>query len=230
MRFNVYDNTALVGSLAPQSFTGSSAVNGEPVNTLGYDNAALYGYASAASGSPSVATLVYTLQESATGNSNWSNALDNTGTVIGFTLNALLAPTVNTTSGSNVLQNPSSLTGLYVGQYLTGTGIPAGSVITAINNTGTLSTSTILISANTTATNTATTLTLSAENMARIEGLNENRKQFLRVVATPSFTGGTTPAILGFGAIIFGNPVTRPIVTPTGAAITGVFTTIAGKL
>jgi hypothetical protein len=214
MRFNVYDFLKAIGgaSVTPQSFSGSTAVNGNTVNTQGSETAAIYAFASAASGSPSAASLVVTLQESVTGNSGWTNALDNTGTVIGFTLNALLAPTVNTTSGSNLLANPSSLTGVYVGQYLTGTGIPANTVITAINNTGTLSTSTITISANATATNTAITLTLSAENIARIEGLNGlNRHQFLRAVITPAFTGGTSPAILGFAQILLSNDQQLPV-------------------
>lgn len=143
MRFNVYDNTKLVGgvSLAPQSFTGSSAVNGSGVNTSGYDNAAIHAYGAAASGSPSAAALAVTLQESSD-NSTWSNALDNTGTVIGFTLNCLSA---------------------------------------------------------------------LAENVARIEGLNLNRKQYLRAVITPAFTGGSSPAILGFAEIVLGNAEERPV-------------------
>jgi hypothetical protein len=208
MRFNVYDFLKVIGgaSVTPQSFTGSTAVNGYPVNTQGSETAAIYAYASAASGSPSAASLTVTLQESATGNSSWANALDNTGTVISFTLNALLAPTANTVTGSNQLSNFSSLTGLYVGQYVTGTGIPAGTVILAINNTGTASTSTATLSANATSSNTSETLTLSTENIARIEGLNGlNRKQFLRAVVTPAFTGGTTPAILGYAQILLGN-------------------------
>jgi hypothetical protein len=208
MRFNLYDNLKAIGgtSVTPQSFTGSSAVNGYPVPTIGAETAAIYAYASAASGSPSAASLVVTVQESKTGNSGWSNALDNTGTVIGFTLNALAAPTANTTSGSNQLSNFSATTALYVGQYVTGTGIPAGTVITALNLTGTASTSTATMSANATSSNTSTALTLSAENIARIEGLNSlNRNQYLRAVITPSFTGGSSPAILGYAQILLGN-------------------------
>ena len=54
MRFNVYDNTKLVGgvSLVPQSFSGSSAVDGADVDTLGYDNAAIHAYGAEASGCP----------------------------------------------------------------------------------------------------------------------------------------------------------------------------------
>jgi hypothetical protein len=36
-----------------------------------------------------------TLQESADGSTNWANALDNTGTVIGFSLNCLSAQAEN---------------------------------------------------------------------------------------------------------------------------------------
>jgi hypothetical protein len=144
MRFNVYDNTLLIGgvSLVPQSFTGSTAVDGSSVNTSGYDNAAIHVYGAEASGSPSAATLVITLQESSTGTGNWANALDNTGTVIGFTLNCESA---------------------------------------------------------------------AAENVARIEGLNLNRKQYLRAVVTPAFTGGSSPAILGFAEIVLGNAEQKPV-------------------
>jgi hypothetical protein len=143
MRFNVYDNTALVGgvSLAPQSFTGSSAVDGSGVSTAGYDNAAVHAYGAPASGSPSAATLAVKIQESSD-NSTWSDALDNTGTVIGFTLNCHSA---------------------------------------------------------------------AAENVARIEGLNLNRKQYLRAVITPAFTSGTSPAILGFAEIVMGNAEQKPV-------------------
>jgi len=143
MRHNIYDNDKIIGgtSLAPQSFTGSSAVDGSSVNTQGYDNAAIYAYGAEASGSPSAAALVVTLQESTTGTGGWTNALDNTGTVIGFTLNCESA---------------------------------------------------------------------AAENLARIEGLNLNRQQYLRAVITPAFTGGTTPAILGFAQIILGNSQQLP--------------------
>jgi|SRR5580693_7487027 hypothetical protein len=144
MRFNPYDDTKVVGgtSLAPQSFSGSTAVDGSSVNTSGADNGMIYAYGAATSGSPSAATLVVTLQESTTGTSGWTNALDNTGTVIGFTLNCESA---------------------------------------------------------------------AAEGAARIEGLNLNRHQYLRAVITPAFTGGTSPAILGFAQIILGNNEQLPV-------------------
>jgi len=138
MRGSIYDDVKIIGgvSLAAQSFAGSSAVDGSSVNTSGYTDAVIRAYGAEASGSPSAATLVVTLQE-ASDNATWSNALDNTGTVIGFTLNCEAA---------------------------------------------------------------------AAENIARIEGLNLNRKQYLRAVITPAFTGGTSPAILGFAEIIMGGP------------------------
>lgn len=143
MRHNPYDDDKIIGgtSLAPQSFTGSTAVDGSSVNTQGADNAVIYAYGAETTGSPTAAALVVTLQESATGTSGWSNALDNTGTVIGFTLNCESA---------------------------------------------------------------------FAENAARIEGLNVNRQQYLRAVITPAFTGGSSPAILGFAQIILGNSQQLP--------------------
>ena len=151
MRQSIYDNVKLIGgvSLAPQSFSGSTAVNGSSVNVAGYTDAAIHAYGAAASGSPSAASLVVTLQE-APDNSTWTNALDNTGTVIGFTLNCLSA---------------------------------------------------------------------AAENLARIEGLLLNRKQYLRAVITPAFTGGSSPAILGFAEIVLGGPATQ-LPTDTAASNT----------
>lgn len=139
----VYDNIAVIGgiSVAPQSISGSSAVDGTDVNTTGYASAELYAYGAEASGSPSAATLAVKLQESSD-NSTWTDAEDNTGTVIGFTLNV---------------------------------------------HTG------------------------AAENAARIEGLNLNRKQYLRAVVTPSFTSGTSPASLAFAQIVLGAAAQKPV-------------------
>ena len=146
MKFNAYDDIHQVSSVIPQSVTG--AVNGASVDTAGYDNAKLHVYAAEASGSPSAASLAVTLQESLDGSTNWANALDNTGTVIGFTLSGL-----NAAAGVNA---------------------------------------------------------------ARIEGLNLNRKRYLRIVVTPTFTGGSSPAILAYGEIVFGGgaqqlPVTSAV-------------------
>jgi hypothetical protein len=87
MRGSIYDNVKIIGgvSVAPQSVSGASAVNGTGINTTSYTDAVVRAYGAAASGAPSGASLVVTVQESSD-NSTWSNALDNTGTVIGFTL------------------------------------------------------------------------------------------------------------------------------------------------
>ncbi len=139
----VYDNIAVIGgtSVAPQSISGSTAVDGSDVNTEGYASAELYAYGAAASGSPTAATLAVKLQESSD-NSTWTDALDNTGTVIGFTL---------------------------------------------------------------------TVTSAKAENAARIEGLNLNRKTYLRAVVTPSFTGGTSPASVAFAQILLGAAAQKPV-------------------
>lgn len=206
MRGSIYDNVAFQGgvSLPPQSFSGSSAVNGNVVNTQGMTDAVLRAYAAAPSGSPSAASLVVTLQECTTAGGTFTNALDNTGTVIGFTLTPPLSVTGTTTNGSAIITAMSSVTGLYVGQAISGTGIPAGAVIVSVGTT------TVTISANATSGNSSEALTFGTEGEARIEGLGGlNRHQYLRAVITPSFTGGTSPAILGFAEIVMGGPATQ---------------------
>jgi hypothetical protein len=74
---------------------GSTPANGASVDTLGYDNAKIHAYAVTTTSNPSVATVTVKLQESTDGTGSgggaWTDALDNTGTVIGFTLNAQAA-------------------------------------------------------------------------------------------------------------------------------------------
>jgi uncharacterized protein YcfJ len=179
-------------------------VNGNVVPTAGFSSGAIRAYGATPSNVGTVANLVVTLQECATSSGTFANALDNTGTVIGFTLTGVISVTGTNAVGSNVLTAVSSVTGLYVGQAIAGTGIPAGAVITAIGTT------TLTISANATSANTSTALTFSVEGEARIEGLNLNRKPYLRAVITPSFTGGSSPAILGFAEIIMGGAAQLP--------------------
>lgn len=139
MRHNVYDNVKILGgaSIDPQSdSTTAVAVNGSSVDTTGADNAVLYARCAAASGSPTTLTVAFKVQESADGSTNWTDALDNTGVAIGFTLNCKTA---------------------------------------------------------------------AAENLARIEGLNLNRKRYLRAVATPTIAGGSSPATVFFANIVLGN-------------------------
>jgi hypothetical protein len=144
MRFNVYDDVKVLAgtSVDPVSLATTVAATGNKVDTIGGDNAAVYVRAAAASGSPATASLVVTLQESADGSTSWSNALDNTGVVIGFTLDAH---------------------------------------------------------------------TVAAENIARIEGLNLNRKRYLRAVITPNITAGG--AVVATALIIIGNNQVVPVDT-----------------
>jgi hypothetical protein len=91
MRFNPYDDviqqSSTVSSVAIQSLTGSSAVNGDGYDTsIGIESLMVHVRAEIASGSPSAATVAWALQESVD-NSTWTAALDNTGTAIGATLN-----------------------------------------------------------------------------------------------------------------------------------------------
>jgi hypothetical protein len=53
---------------------------------------------------------------------------------------------------------------------------------------------------------TLTPTSSAQENVARIEGLNLNRQQYLRAVITPTYTGGTSPASVAFAEIVMGGP------------------------
>jgi hypothetical protein len=93
MRFNPYDyvlhQSVAASSVAIQSLTGSSAVNQDSIDTavvFDADSIMVHVRTEIASGSPSAATVAYKVQESSD-NSTFTDALDNTGTVIGVTLN-----------------------------------------------------------------------------------------------------------------------------------------------
>jgi hypothetical protein len=151
MRFNPYDNVLVqpvtASSVAIQSLTGSSAVNQDGYDTsTGIESIMVHVRAEIASGSPSAATVAWKLQDSPD-NSTFSDAKDNTGTVIGATLNVH---------------------------------------------------------------------TVAVDSYARVEGImlyNSNlsaapyggRQRYLRLVYTPAFTSGTSPAILVSGEYI-GSP------------------------
>jgi len=87
-----------------------------------------------------------------------------------------------------------------------GTGSGAGAWTTANDNTGT-----------------AIGFTLSGlqaaagVSAARVEGLNLNRKRYLRIVVTPTFTGGSSPAVLAYGELIFGGDAQQLPVTSTSS-------------
>ena len=92
MRFNAYDNVIVqpstVSSVAIQSLTGSSAVNGDAYDTsIGIESIMVHVRAEIASGSPSSASVAWALQESTVSGSGYVAAVDNTGTAIGGTLN-----------------------------------------------------------------------------------------------------------------------------------------------
>ena len=149
MRFNPYDDVMVkpstVSSVAIQSLTGSSAVNGDSIDTAQSfiaDSIMIHVRAEIASGSPSAASVAWALQE-CSDNATWVAANDNTGTAIGATLNVL---------------------------------------------------------------------TVAQDGYARVEGINlyqgnssgaqGGRKRYLRIVLTPAFTGGSSPAILAVAELI----------------------------
>ena len=214
MRFNVYDNLGVVGYASlpvEDSVTANTGVevDGSVVDTLGYDNAALYAELGLPNASTTAFYAVFVLQESDDGVTGWTNALDNTSTAIGFTLTSILGATITGTpiSGS-FLMTVSSVTGLYVGQTVSGVDIPTNTVITAINGL------VLTLSAAATGSPGSENLAFGAEGLARIEGLHVNRKRYLRVIATPTQTGadGVVPLV---AHVLLGNAGERPVNTAT---------------
>jgi hypothetical protein len=139
MRLNPYDDvlvtSSTVSSVAIQSLTGSSAVNGDSIDTavtFDADSIMVHIRTEIASGAPSAATVAWALQESSD-NSTFTAANDNTGTAIGSTI---------------------------------------------------------------------TTKTVANDIYARVEGIMVNRKRYLRIVLTPAYTSGTSPATLTYAEYI----------------------------
>lgn len=90
--FNTYDNVYVVNALPQQKITGSSAVKGTAVDTMGYENAMLYVRVEAATGTPDAATMAVKLQESVdTTDGDFADAKDNTAATIGSTLTVTAA-------------------------------------------------------------------------------------------------------------------------------------------
>jgi len=207
MKFNVYDNLGVVGfaTLDPQASIAANtgvAVVGKQVDTLGFDNAAIYACLGIPNASTTAFHAVVKLQESADG-VTWTDALDNTSTVIGFTVTLPFAITGTPISGASVM-TVSSVTGLYVGQEVSGVDIPVGTVITAINGL------VLTLSAAATGSPGSEALLFGGEGLARIEGLNLNRQRYLRGYMTPTQTGagGVVDVVV---LILQGNAGEKPV-------------------
>lgn len=164
MRFNPFDDVILQSAtftaVAIQSLTGSSAVNGDGYDTsVGIESLMVHVRAEIASGSPSAATVAWKLQESNDNGSTdaYADATDNTGTVIGATLNVHTVAVGSVARVEGImLRNNSASAAPYGG-----------------------------------------------------------RKRWLRIVLTPAFTSGTSPAILTYAQFIGapGNGAVLPVRT-----------------
>lgn len=151
MRFNPYDDVFLANSanssVAIQSLTGSSAVKNAGIDTLvanPLEALMIHVRAEIASGTPDAATVAWKLQESDDDvDGDYADAEDNTGTVIGATLN------VHTTAQDSYARVEG------IGLYNGASAAPFG-----------------------------------------------GRKRWLRIVFTPTFTNGTSPAILAHAEFI----------------------------
>jgi hypothetical protein len=94
--------------------------------------------------------------------------------------------TGNRTSGSNQITNASSTIGIAVGAPITGTGIPAGTTVTAVSGT------TITISANATSNGTAGNLTIGGEIRYETLGTAPNRVTVIQWTRARKFSSGAT--------------------------------------
>ena len=92
---SVYDAILFVSciftSAAVVALSGTTVVTSAFIDTKGYNSAVLRGHTDIASGTPTTATAAFALLECATSGGSYTAANDNTGTQIGFTLNAKTA-------------------------------------------------------------------------------------------------------------------------------------------
>ena len=112
----IYENIVVTPSIFPvDDTTNTTPVNGVSVDTVGYNSGMLVAKSSVAS--QGTASLLFKLQESADGSTNWTDALDNTGTVIGGTL-------VATSAAGQISARVEGLNGLNRKRYLRAVLVP----------------------------------------------------------------------------------------------------------
>jgi hypothetical protein len=104
----------------------------------------------------------------------------------------------NTTAGSPILTNVSTVTGVLVGQPISGAGIPAGTTIASVN---TVAPYTITMSANATAT------------IIVAEALTISGPETVTIPTTENLTVATGSVTLSANATVTANPVVFTIVT-----------------
>ena len=117
------------------------------------------------------------------------------------TASSTVTPVAITTSGSNILTSVSSVTGLLVGQAITGTGIPTGATIMAIGTT------TVTMSANATATITSAETVTSPTPQTIFGGgqaINTPTTQTLTSPTTQTYTVGLSQVTIAGNATATG--------------------------
>jgi hypothetical protein len=122
------------------------------------------------------------------------------GVTTGASATSTIAPTGVITSGSNVISGVSSISGVAVGQAITGSGIPANSTVTAVSSSS-AKPLTITISSPATATSTV------APTGVLVSGSNV-------ITSVSSLSGITNPAAGDIGQVITGAGI------PAGTTVT----------
>ncbi len=138
---SIYDNTKGAVGIDPQSFSGTTAVDGAAVDTLKWKTAKAICQAGATTGTPTTFSVTFKAQDSADGSTGWADITD-----------------------------PVS-----------------GTVLTAVLS----------------AVSTAADFRIS-------DFLGVQTKRYIRLVATPAFTGGSSPTVLAGAVIDFGPAVQNP--------------------
>lgn len=122
---------------------------------------------------------------------------------------ATVTPTGNTTNGSASVASVSSLTGVAVGMSVSGTGIPANTVIAAASG------STITLSQNATATNTGVTLTIGGDGFKIALGIASPAGTYGAATTNYSNLTGNSDEVSGTGYTAGGQALSANITPAT---------------
>jgi len=213
-----------------QTITGNGIQTGTIVTAINGSDSITISNAATATASSVTFTLAPTIpvgstQAYSTATGYAVMVLDAVGSIVitsggqGYTTPPLVtisAPTTGnvftyaSTIGSPILTNVGAIAGQLSGQPIFGVGIPNGSVIVSVNNTGTQSTSTITISQNATATSTTqqTGSSLVYSYTTQAQAIATLQTSFISNIVVPSGSGG-------------GGYKAPPIVQITGGGGTG---------
>ena len=110
--------------------------------------------------------------------------------------------TANTTTGSNQLTAIAGLGAFQIGDLLSGTGIPTGTMVTAIQQATLQANSVVVMSAAATATNTGVTVTSTGSSYETVEDSNTVANAFASATDDVTMIGTVAGAAVAAGQVI----------------------------